>query len=79
MRVKVGLGQGRIESARKKGKPIPSDHAPLLLDIDLSPVPGNTALIRQDETLWSEELRLQLNQLDGELLALIARRQASTR
>lgn len=32
---------------------------PLLLDIDLSPVPGNTALIRQDEALWSEELRLQ--------------------
>lgn len=32
---------------------------PLLLDLDLSPMPGNTALIRQDETFWSEELRLQ--------------------
>ena len=32
---------------------------PLLLDIDQSPAPGNTALIQHDETFWSQELRLQ--------------------
>lgn len=32
---------------------------PLLLDLDLSPNPGNTALIKQDEEFWSEELRIE--------------------
>lgn len=32
---------------------------PLLLDLDLSPIPGNTALIKQSQEQWSEELRLQ--------------------
>lgn len=32
---------------------------PLLLDLDLSQYPGNTALIKQDEELWSEELRVE--------------------
>ncbi len=32
---------------------------PLLLDLDLSPMPGNTALIKQDERYWSKELRFE--------------------
>jgi iron complex outermembrane receptor protein len=32
---------------------------PFTLDLDLSPVPGNRALIRRDERQWSQELRLQ--------------------
>ncbi|MCX6995984.1 MAG: TonB-dependent receptor [Kiritimatiellaeota bacterium] len=32
---------------------------PILLDLDLSPLPGNTALIRQHEQFLSQEFRLQ--------------------
>ena len=32
---------------------------PILLDLDLSPLPGNTALIRQHESYVSQEFRLQ--------------------